>query len=204
MIQSLDPRIQRLNIDDSQWTAPIQVLGEDQLPTFQVFQKVKENKPFEHVGIVHAPSLEMAFLFAKEQYSRRGNETVAMSVVATADVQTSDFTEGEVNVLDTLPAQEPKAGEITFEVFYLKKRGKQHTHAGTVKAASPADALLLAKLELYITPCQNVWIVPTAALMATESDDKDIWSTLNEKKYREAIAYKAADKIKAYKEQHGT
>ena len=37
----------------------------DQFETYQTFVQVKENKPFEHAGIVHAPNEEMAFLLPK-------------------------------------------------------------------------------------------------------------------------------------------
>ena len=43
-----------------------------------------------------------------------------------------------------------------------------------------------------------------AKVSASDEDDRDIWDTLHEKKYRDAIDYKAAEKIKAYKEKQRT
>lgn len=37
----------------------------DQFETYEVFVQTKEDKPFEHVGIVHAPNEEMAFCLQK-------------------------------------------------------------------------------------------------------------------------------------------
>jgi len=69
-LKSIDPRINRLSLRERQRNAfdspPL-----DQLPTYEVFVQLKEGKVFEHAGIVHAATSDMAFLFAKEQYSRR-------------------------------------------------------------------------------------------------------------------------------------
>ena len=37
----------------------------------------------------------------------------------------------------------------------------------------------------------------------SDEEDADIWNTLKEKKYRDAIDYKAADRIKAFKAEQG-
>ena len=120
MSKSLDPRIERANLDfDSQ----IEPLSEkDQFQTYEVFHQTKRGQQHVHVGIVHAPSPEMALVYAKEQYSRRG--------------QTS-----------------------------------------------------------------NLWVVPSAQVMATEYFDEDIFETTPEKMYRDASVYKVMDRIKAYKEK---
>jgi tetratricopeptide (TPR) repeat protein len=69
-VESLDPRITRLpdmgKSGEIQPKAPM-----DQFGTFEVFVQPKEGKPFEHEGIVHAPNLEMAFVLAKEGFTRR-------------------------------------------------------------------------------------------------------------------------------------
>jgi ring-1,2-phenylacetyl-CoA epoxidase subunit PaaB len=196
---SLDPRFQRLelNYDESK---PHQSANQDQFITFEAFQLVKANKPFEHVGIVHAPDRDIAFLFAKEQYSRRGNECLAMAIVSSSDITLSHTTEGKVNVMDSLPDATISAGdtEESWAVFGLKKRGKHHIMLGEVTALSPSDAFLKAKELYYTTPMVNLWTCKKSALLFTDQEDQDMWNTLNDKKYRDAIAYKSADKINAY------
>ena len=48
-----------------------------------------------HVGIVHAPNAEMAMLFAKEQYGRRG-VSVNLWVVRTGDVSATDYDDADM------------------------------------------------------------------------------------------------------------
>lgn len=205
MLTSLDPRVNRLNIPeefDQPFISPVNL---DQFETYQSFVQVKEGKPFEHAGIVHAPNEEMALLFAKEQYSRRGMICQALGVIKTENIKASPFTENAQNVYDLFEGTFSGNEAESFELFHLMKRGKQHKHANSVMAKDYNDAILAAKSEFMEgKPVLNIWIVKTADILATDEEDKDIWDTLHEKKYRDAIDYKAADKIKAYKEQQGT
>lgn len=89
-LDSLDPRINRWNLREQQ-TANFDSPPLDQLPTYEVFIQLKENKAFEHVGIVHAATPDMAFLFAKEQFSRRYTCT-GMWVVPSDRVWATAFT----------------------------------------------------------------------------------------------------------------
>ena len=41
----------------------------------------------------------------------------------------------------------------------------------------------------------------TDDIFSSDEEDADIWDTLKEKKYRDAIDYKAVAKIKAFKEE---
>jgi len=197
-MQSLDPRIQRMFEQGDVPIAPKQML--DQLPTYEVFMQIKEGKPYEHAGIVHASDEDLAFVFAKEQYSRRGNTCTGMFVLPSASVYVSEVLGGSESVYDTLknvPLQ-PVEGE-SFEIFHLKKRGKQHIHKGKVLAKSVSEALLEAKEMYYESPCPNVWVTPSSSILFLSEKDKMIWNTLHEKKYRDAIAYKAGDKLARYK-----
>lgn len=202
-IQSLDPRVNRLQLPTEVTTLHPPDADGGQLATFEIFQQMKAGKPYEHTGIVHASDADMAFLFGKEQFSRRGGMCESMFVVSSASIHVSAYHEGGANALDAFkdPAAAPEtAGTVvSWEVFYLKKRGKQHYHAGRVEASSPAQAMHMAALNLYSTPCLNIWVAPTADVHFADPDDKDIWLTLPEKKYRDAIAYKSQDKIDRYK-----
>ena len=202
MLKSLDPRVNRLNLPDN-FEAPMASKTElDQFETYQVFIQTKEGKAFEHAGIVHAPNEDMAFLFAKEQYSRRGMFCHALCVVKTELVKVSAFTDNSQDVYDTFEGNYSGDDSESFEIFHLLKRGKQHKHIGNVLGKDFEDGLLASK-ETYerAKPVYNVWIVRTEDILMSDEEDVDIWSTLKEKQYRDAIDYRAADRIKAFKEE---
>jgi ring-1,2-phenylacetyl-CoA epoxidase subunit PaaB len=202
MHQSLDPRINRLGLTLVEVLQPKAPL--DQFGTYEVFLQLKDGKPFEHGGIVHAPNVEMAFLFGKEQFSRRYTCT-GMGIALTQHVYTTPLTEGNVSVYDALQDEPVTAqgNSVKFEIFHLKKRGKQQVHMGQVAATSYQNALLQAKKEYGDQQAFQVWIIRTEDMLFNSEADKDIWHTLPEKKYRDAIAYKSADKINAFKERTG-
>ena len=173
----------------------------DQLPTYEAFVQPKDNKPYEHVGIVHAADLDMAFLFAKEQFSRRFTCT-GLFVVKTEHIMVSELTDNKHSVYDLLPetAAAGTEAEAAYEIFHLIKRGKQHKHMGPVQATSYEHAMQQAK-AVYADgkPVLNIWVVRTEHIRFTDQEEQDLWITLGEKMYRDAISYKAQDKIKAFK-----
>lgn len=198
-MKSLDPRLNRIGLDESQSELKKKEL--DQFETYQVFVQLKDNKPLNHSGIVHAPDLEMAFVLAKEQFSRR-LMCSGLAVVRTDHVHVSAYTDGDKNVYDTIsPASSKEGKEDAYQVFHLARRGKQHVHAGTVMAHNPEEAFEEAKESLGENLVFNVWVIATSDFRFSNEEEKVIWQTLNEKTFRDAVAYKAADKIKQFKER---
>jgi ring-1,2-phenylacetyl-CoA epoxidase subunit PaaB len=199
MLISLDPRVTRLHLPDGAEPAAVKP-ALDQLETFEVFHQRKEGQAFTYVGPVHAATPDVAFLFGKEQYSRRFPCT-GMWVCATRDVLHTAYTDEAVSLYSTLSDLPlPTGAGEAYEIFHLKKRGKGHVHAGTVVAASPLDALAAAKAQFgEVVPCVNVWVIRGADLLRSEDDDKDIWATVTDKKYRDAIAWKVQDRIERFK-----
>lgn len=200
-IQSLDPRVSRLGLTSLQ-NDDAEQATENQFATFQVFTQKKEDKPFEHGGIVHAPNIEMALIFAKEQYSRRFTCS-GLAVAATTSVKTTDVSENKEDIYNFI--QEPAESSSTkeaYEIFHLNKRGKQTVYAGSVEAGSFEEAAWEAKKTLQSDkPVYNLWLIRRDDILFIDEEDKDIWNTLGDKKYRDAIDYKATDKIKAFKEE---
>jgi ring-1,2-phenylacetyl-CoA epoxidase subunit PaaB len=84
-IQSLDPRITRALIPENPDVEPL--TGNELFETYEVLHQAKTGGRHTHVGSVHAPNAEMAYLFAKEQYGRR-MATTSIWVVRTTDVFT--------------------------------------------------------------------------------------------------------------------
>ncbi len=201
-LKSLDPRVGRLHIleQEDNLETPKGVL--DQFETYEAFVQVKEGKSLDHVGPVHAPNEEMAFLFAKEQFTRRGSFCNALCIVKTENILMSEYSDNKISVYDAVVTN--PTGIITeeFEIFHLFKRGKQHRYIGTVNALNFDDALANSKV-FYPSekPVYNVWVVNSKDILTSDDDDRDIWDTLKEKQNREAIDYKGQDLIKAYKEK---
>ncbi len=200
MNKSLDPRVNRLNIPTDELTPKVPL---DQFGTFEVFVQIKEGKGYRHEGIVHAPNRDMAYLFAKEQFSRR-LMCSGIFVVETRNVFVTAFTEDKDNIYNHISDTFPEDGEEEqYEIFHLEKRGKQHEHIGSVPAKNHQHALALAKPNFIDDdPIFNVWVVKTSDILFTNDEDKIMWDTLPEKKFRDASDYRAADKIKEFKERN--
>ena len=217
MIQSHDPRMNRLGLSETAPAAAKAAL--DQFETYEVFHQKKEGAPFVYVGPVHAPEADLAFLFAKEQFSRRFACT-GMWVVPTSAIMVTEYAGDTESAYDTLPLR-PRpapsalvdesvaaeaayaAGEEDYDIFHLKKRGKAHQHVGKVRAATPAEALQVAKAVFgEQRPVVNVWAVRAADVLHSEEEDRDIWATTTEKKYRDAISYKVQDRIEKFKAEN--
>jgi len=223
MISSFDPRMNRLGLPDAPATAATKG-ALDQFGTYEVFHQKKEGAPFVYVGPVHAPEADVAFLFAKEQFSRRFACT-GLWVVPTAAITVTAYVGDQESAYDSLPLvsdlkSAPKsagtepvdesvaqaaayaAGEEEYDIFHLKKRGKAHQHVGKVRAGTPAEALQVAKAVFgEQRPVVNIWAVRAADILRSDEDDRDIWTTTPDKKYRDAISYKVQDRIDKFKEE---
>ncbi|HNP94067.1 MAG TPA: phenylacetic acid degradation b [Cyclobacteriaceae bacterium] len=197
-MNSLDPRVNRLPTDKVANSSPKAAL--DQFGTFEVFVQAKEGKPFQHEGIVHAPNLEMAYVLAKEAFTRRFT-CVSIYVADTRSIHVSVMTEGTVNAYESIDDPGSSGPRVSYEIYHLLKRGKQHVHVGTVEAGSPDEAMWKAK-QLLAGEKQvfNIWVIRTEDIRFTTTDDKDLWLTLPEKKFRDASDYKGGDKLKAFLE----
>src|SRR4051812_18719858 len=99
-MKSLDPRVHRLPvIGEAGVITPKVPL--DQFGSFEVFVQPKDGKPFQHEGIVHAPNLELAYVLAKETFTRRFTCS-SLYVAETRNVFVSPVTDGTQNVYDLI------------------------------------------------------------------------------------------------------
>ncbi len=196
MIEILDPRLKRLQLHTGEQPAKSTL---DQLPTFEVFVQVKESRPFKHEGCVHATSMTMAMIFAKEQYSRRGTCS-GIWIISTKDIVVTEYSDNNVDIY----ARFDDANECTgdnYSIFHMTKRGTQHNYVGEVSATSPETAISCARISIERKkPVLNVWVAKTNAILKTTEVDKEMWVTTPEKIFREAIDYKIQEKLKAFKE----
>jgi len=196
-LNSLDPRVTRLPQVGE--VKPKKSL--DQFGTYEVFVQAKEGKPFQHEGAVHAPNLEMAYLLAKETFTRRFT-CVSIYVADTREVFVSPTTEGNQSAYELISKDGEQKDKRAFEIYHLPKRGKQHVHVGTVEANSPQDAVYRAK-DLFGTGkiIYNIWAIEQDKIRFTSAEEKDLWNTLPEKKFRDASDYKGGDKLKEFLER---
>lgn len=200
-MKSLDPRVNRLPIVGQPGEiGPKAQL--DQFGTFEVFVQPKEGKPFQHEGIVHAPNLEMAFVLAKEAFTRRFLCT-SLFVVDTRQVYVSPMTDADTSVFEFIDNVPEQPGEkADYEIYQLMKRGKQHVHVGTVRAANPREAMSLAKKNFESEKVvYNIWAIRKSDIRFTKPEEKELWLTLPEKKFRDASDYKGGDKLKEFLER---
>ena len=195
-MKSLDPRVTRLPSTDSSGKEEAALT---QFGPFEVFVQPNPKKPFQHEGVVHAPNLEMAYVLAKEAFTRRFTCT-SLYVVDTSRVFVSAMSEGKQNAFDLIPQPTPSSSEKeSFEIFLLQKRGKQSVHAGELKATSPEEAMWKAKQQFNTgTQVFQVWAIATRDIRFTAVDENDLWKTLPEKKFRDASDYKGGDKLKEF------
>ncbi len=198
-MKSLDPRVLRLpEIGKPGMIQPKVPL--DQFAAFEVFVQPKEGKPFQHEGAVHSPNLELAYILAKETFTRRFI-CISLYVVETKNVFVSPLTDNNINAYDLIPVIPPSGIKDVYEIYHLPRRGKQHLHAGQVEAGSPQEAMAAAKQKFNSKSIYNVWAIKAVDIRFTSTDEQDLWITLHEKRFRDAADYKGGDKLKFFLEK---
>lgn len=121
MIKSLDPRIDRAQLTNDA-IEPLKKM--DQFQTFEVFHQTKRGQQHVHVGIVHAPNAEMALLYGKEQYARRG-ETANIWVVASEHIAATEYFDQDI--FETTPEKfhrDPASYKVMDRIKAYKNRVK--------------------------------------------------------------------------------
>ena len=121
-IISLDPRISRAKINYD-GISPLETL--DQFQTYEVFHQSKRGTQHVHVGIVHAPNPEMALLYAKEQYARRG-QTSNIWVVPSISVFATAYEDSDI--FDTTPEKihrDPATYKVMDKIQAYKEKQAQ-------------------------------------------------------------------------------
>lgn len=119
-IKSLDPRVTRANIDEDTQEGILKPL--EHFETYEVFEQRKRGTHHIHVGSVHAPSAEMAVVFAKEQYTRRG-QCVNLWVVKTSDVFVTEYEDSDIfETTANKKYREPDAYKVIDRINAFKER----------------------------------------------------------------------------------
>jgi ring-1,2-phenylacetyl-CoA epoxidase subunit PaaB len=90
---SLDPRINRIDLPEESHTTAL--ADQENWITWEVFHQKKTGAQHTHAGIVHAPNAEMAMVFAKEQFGRRG-QTAGLWVVKSSEIYSTTPENAEI------------------------------------------------------------------------------------------------------------
>jgi ring-1,2-phenylacetyl-CoA epoxidase subunit PaaB len=196
MMNSLDPRVLRLPaVGQPGVVNPKAAM--DQFGSFEVFVQPKEGKAFQHEGIVHAPNIELAYVLAKETFTRRFTCS-SLYVADTRHVFVTPVTDGNQNAYDLVKDVPVSSITESYEVYHLPKRGKQAVLAGSVNAGSPDEAMSVARKQFNSKPIHCVWVLKRADIRFTTSEEQDLWLTLPEKKFRDATDYRGGDRLKNF------
>lgn len=92
---SLDPRVNRMELPGETAQEEEVVKKDDHFHTYEVFTQKKKGTQHVHVGIVHAPDPQMAIVYAKEQFTRRG-ETANVWVVKSSAVHATSYDDADI------------------------------------------------------------------------------------------------------------
>ena len=123
-IESLDPRITRAALDENSQDGELHALYHFQ--TYEVFEQKKRGTHHMHVGSVHAPNSELAMMFAKEQYTRRGN-CVNLWVVKTSEICVTQYEDADM--FENTPSKlhrDPNSYNVMDRIKAFKERQKNN------------------------------------------------------------------------------
>ena len=123
-IESLDPRINRAALYENSQDGELHAL--DHFQTYEVFEQKKRGTHHMHVGSVHAPNSELAMMFAKEQYTRRGN-CVNLWVVKTSEIYVTQYEDADM--FENTPSKlhrDPNSYKVMDRIKAFKERQKNN------------------------------------------------------------------------------
>ncbi len=124
---SLDPRVNRMNLPEEAKEGEQVVEQKDYGVTYEVFLQKKKGTQHCHAGIVHAPDAETALVFAKEQFTRRG-EATNVWVVKSAEILATSYS--DTDIFESAPSKvhrEPGTYKVKEKV---KKFKEERENAG--------------------------------------------------------------------------
>lgn len=120
-MNSIDPRINRINFSSEKDYKPLEELQEWE--TFEVFHQKKRGEQHVHVGIVHAPDYETALMFAKESFGRR-RHTANLWVVKSKDVFASSYDDSDI--FESAPEKSYREASDYYCLDRIRKYQKEH------------------------------------------------------------------------------
>ena len=121
-MKSFDPRINRMDLPENEDKK--EVLEEvENWETYEVFHQKKRGDQHVHVGIIHAPTPELALVLAKEQYARR-RQTSNLWVVKSSDVYANSY--DDIDIFETVPEKTYREASDYYCMDRIRKYQKGH------------------------------------------------------------------------------
>jgi len=121
-MKSHDPRVTRANLKFE--VKLDNALNElEEWETYEVFHQKKRGEQHMHVGIVHAPTPEIALVFAKEQYGRR-RLTANLWVVKSKDIHATKYEDADI--FATTPEKTYREASDYYIMDRIRKYQQEH------------------------------------------------------------------------------
>ncbi len=173
-----------------------------QWPRYQVFHQEGPDRPHVNSGSVHAIDAEMALQNARDVFVRRP-ECVSLWVVSAAEIHSITADELERTGLPESKS-ENGATEI-YQVFLKEAQIGSHGHVGSVRAASPADALAAAVGSYGSEGGIVWWVVPDTSIVRTAADEiESLFQPATSKLYRNQSFYHTVTLMRRLRETKGS
>ncbi|WP_027891655.1 phenylacetic acid degradation protein [Calidithermus chliarophilus] len=163
-----------------------------QWPRWEVFKQDTPAKPHQAVGSVHAADPFHALLTARNVFARRP-QAVSMWVApasAIFSVTQEELAEGQE---PKPPAPDPRPS--TFYVFRKTSHKRSMTfvdYVGELEAASPQQALELARQRFTDAEALAWWVVPASSVTKSENSPETVeswFAPAKDKTYKQQSYY---------------
>jgi ring-1,2-phenylacetyl-CoA epoxidase subunit PaaB len=171
-------------------------MTDTQWPRFQVFHQAKEGHPHQNAGSVHAPDSEMALLIARDVFVRRPGCTSLWVVPAdhifskTAQELVDPSWLEEETEATSKEGVKPDTQPEPYCVFGKLQYAGTHTYLGTIKAQTPAHALLQALSTWTNQPPLVWWVFPARLVTQSTPDDiESLFEPVLDKRFRDQAEY---------------
>lgn len=176
--------------------------GDTQWPRYQVFHQEGPDRPHINSGSVHATDAEMAVQNARDVFARRP-ECVSLWVVPATEIHS--ITADELERMGLPESKSRRGAAKTYQVFLKETQIGSHSHAGSVQAASPADALAVAVDEYGKQGGIVWWVVLDTSVVRTDPDEIDsLFQPATSKLFRNQSFYHTMTLMRRLREQKGS
>lgn len=172
-------------------------MTDTQWPRYQVFLQEREGAPFQDVGSVHAPDVELALLNARDVFVRRP-ECARLWVVPAGAIFSRTLEE-----LQNEKPDESSVGDVEeqYAVFCKLKPAGTHVLQGQIMAAAPAQALGHARQQFAGLSAASSWMVfPIHKMIASDpAEEASLFKPALNKPFRMSADFQTVTAMRVIK-----
>jgi phenylacetate-CoA oxygenase PaaH subunit len=171
-----------------------------QWPRYEVFEQEQPDQPHRNTGAVHAPDPELALQNARDVFVRRPE---AASLWVVPENQIYAWTREALAADPGWQSETVVLARTTapYEVFQKQSQRQSETfvtHAGTVEARSPTEALRAALARFDDAAVAVWWLVPASAIRRSQpADAASMFEPARSKLYRRPNEYHVGELMRA-------